>query len=83
VSSARGAGWLTADLSDCLACAAYLESGEAAEMEPRLDLSRGVAVGGHSWGGYLAYMCMLEKRPDDRSVFGCGVAAAGIADWFV
>ncbi|EJK57500.1 hypothetical protein THAOC_22449 [Thalassiosira oceanica] len=78
-----GEGCGVADLSDCLACAAYLESGEAAEMESRLDLSRGVAVGGHSWGGYLAYMCMLEKRPDGTSVFGCGVAAAGIADWFV
>ncbi|EJK57499.1 hypothetical protein THAOC_22448, partial [Thalassiosira oceanica] len=64
-----GEGCGVADLSDCLACAAYLESGEAAEMEPRLDLSRGVAVGGQSWGGYLAFMCMLEKRPDGRSVF--------------
>jgi dipeptidyl aminopeptidase/acylaminoacyl peptidase len=75
---AEGCG--VADLSDCLACARYLRH-DLAAGEPRLDLSRGVAVGGHSWGGYLAYLCMLEKRPDGESVFGCGIAAAGITDW--
>merc|ERR550532_1758525 len=71
----------TNDLSDCLACAEYLKS-EAAREEQRLDLSRGVAVGGHSWGGYLAFMCMLQQT-DGQSVFSCGVATSGISDWFV
>ena len=70
-----------ADLSDCLACAEWLKT-DAARQEPRLDLSRGVAVAGHSWGGYLAFMCMLQQK-DGESVFSCGVAAAGITDWFV
>jgi len=70
------------DLSDCLACANYLKT-EAVTLEPRLDTSRGVAVGGHSWGGYLAFMCMLQQEQNGESVFGCGIAAAGITDWFV
>eukprot|EP00929_Paragymnodinium_shiwhaense_P020251 TRINITY_DN13556_c0_g1_i2.p1 TRINITY_DN13556_c0_g1~~TRINITY_DN13556_c0_g1_i2.p1 ORF type:complete len:546 (-),score=69.24 TRINITY_DN13556_c0_g1_i2:142-1779(-) len=69
-----------ADLRDCLACAEYLKT-EAGKNEPRLDLSRGVAVGGHSWGGYLAFMCMLQNQ-GGQSVFSCGVATAGITDWF-
>jgi len=69
------------DPSDCLACAEYLKS-EAAHEEQRLDLSRGVAVGGHSWGGYLAFLCMLQQK-DGESVFSCGVATSGISDWFV
>lgn len=76
---AEGCG--VADLSDCLACEDHLRT-RTAELEPRLDLSRGVAVAGHSWGGYLAYMCMLEER-QGKSVFSCGVAAAGITDWSV
>lgn len=70
------------DLSDCLACANYLKT-EVVKLEPRLDNSRGVAVGGHSWGGYLAFMCMLQQEQNGESVFGCGIAAAGITDWFV
>eukprot|EP00592_Proboscia_alata_P003104 CAMPEP_0194371742 /NCGR_PEP_ID=MMETSP0174-20130528/20160_1 /TAXON_ID=216777 /ORGANISM="Proboscia alata, Strain PI-D3" /LENGTH=735 /DNA_ID=CAMNT_0039149965 /DNA_START=137 /DNA_END=2344 /DNA_ORIENTATION=- len=78
---AEGCG--VTDLSDCLACATYLQSDEAQVREPRLDLSRGIAVGGHSWGGYLAFMCMLQQQKNGESVFSCGIAAAGITDWFV
>jgi len=78
-----GAGCGVADLSDCLACAEYLASAAARTLEPRLDLSRGVAVGGHSWGGYLALRCLLHTDGRDESAFGCGVAAAAIADWSV
>lgn len=74
-----GDGCGVADLSDCLACAAWLRALD----DPRLDLSRGIGVAGHSWGGYLAFLCMLESDDEGRSVFGCGVAAAGIADWSV
>jgi len=70
-----------ADLSDCLACAEYLKT-EARKVEPRLDTSRGVAVAGHSWGGYLASMCLLQ-HVGGESVFSCGVSMAGIADWYV
>merc|ERR1719272_1659918 len=70
-----------ADVRDCLACAEYLKT-EALQQEPRLDLTRGVAVGGHSWGGYLAFMCMLQQKGGE-SVFSCGVATAGITDWVV
>lgn len=77
------------DLSDCVACAKYLLNDvDLEESEPRLDTTRGVGVGGHSWGGYLTLMCMLESRKTRRdaepqSIFSCGVASAGITDWFV
>jgi len=81
MSRVLGEGCGLADLSDCLACAKWLRNYK--EKEPRLDLSRGIAVAGHSWGGYLAFMCMLESDTNGESVFSCGVAAAGITDWFV
>jgi len=74
-----GEGCGVADLSDCLACAKWLRT----LQEPGLDLSRGIAVAGHSWGGYLSYMCMLESNDDGESIFSCGIAAAGITDWFI
>lgn len=82
-----------ADLEDCVACANYLLSDDSSddeleELKPRLDNSRGVGVAGHSWGGYLTLMCMLQSKShrrsgERRSIFSCGVASAGIADWFV
>ena len=48
----------------------------AAELNPRLDLSR-VAVRGWSFGGYLAALAVL-RRPD---VFAAAVAGAPVTDW--
>ncbi|MBW3620221.1 MAG: S9 family peptidase [Actinobacteria bacterium] len=48
----------------------------AAELEPRLDLSR-VGIRGWSFGGFLAGLAVL-RRPD---VFRAGVAGAPVADW--
>jgi len=48
----------------------------AAEVEPRLDLSR-VAIRGWSFGGYLAALAVL-RRPD---VFHAAIAGAPVTDW--
>jgi dipeptidyl-peptidase 4 len=48
----------------------------AAEIEPRLDLTR-VGIRGWSFGGYLAALAVLD-RPD---VFHAAVAGAPVTDW--
>lgn len=48
----------------------------AAEVEPRLDLTR-VGIRGWSFGGYLAALAVL-RRPD---VFHAAVAGAPVTDW--
>ncbi|MEZ5257690.1 MAG: prolyl oligopeptidase family serine peptidase [Ilumatobacteraceae bacterium] len=48
----------------------------AAEVEPRLDLSR-VGIRGWSFGGYLAALAVL-RRPD---VFHAAVAGAPVTEW--
>ncbi|MBK5224124.1 MAG: S9 family peptidase [Acidimicrobiia bacterium] len=48
----------------------------AAEIEPRLDLTR-VGIRGWSFGGYLAALAVL-RRPD---VFHAAVAGAPVTDW--
>ncbi len=47
-----------------------------AGREPAIDLSR-VGVMGHSFGGYLAALCVM-RRPD---VFRAAVAGAPVVDW--
>jgi len=61
------------DLQDVLAAAAHVKT------LPWADLSRGVGIGGHSWGGYLTLMAVTQA-PD---VFSCAAAGAAIADWTV
>ena len=99
-----------ADLADCFATANYMKminkegSGVSIQFHgddtSAPDITRGVAIAGHSWGGYLALMCMTcpfgpgwagftSDTPDPEVaetpelVFTCGIAIAGIADWFV
>lgn len=48
----------------------------AAEVEPRLDLTR-VAIRGWSFGGYLAALACV-RRPD---VFHAGIVGAPVTDW--
>ena len=60
------------DQQDVLA-AAY------AKTLPWADVSRGVGIGGHSWGGYLTLMGVTQAP----EAFSCGVAWAAIADWTV
>lgn len=59
------------DLNDVLA------AGEYAKSLSYVDLSRGIGVGGRSWGGYLTLMAVTQA-PD---LFSCAVAGAAIADW--
>lgn len=59
------------DLQDVLATRQYIMS------QPTVDLRRGVGVGGHSWGGYLALMAVTHAP----EAFACAVAGAAIADW--
>ncbi len=61
------------DLSDVLTTGRYVRS------LPYVDVARGIGVGGHSWGGYLALMA-VARAPDD---FSCAVAGAAISDWFI
>ena len=69
--AAEGVGKL--DLEDVLAAAEHVKT------LPCANLTRGVGVGGHSWGGYLTLMA-ATKAPE---VFSCAVAGAAIADWTV
>ena len=95
MDSVLGDGCGVADMSDCVAAAQYLCS--LSVSDARVDLKRGVGVAGHSWGGYLSLMCMTQPpptsaepgsadagtSPDSLYSFSCGIALAGIADWFV
>lgn len=69
-----GDGCGVADLDDCVACADYLRRLDG------VDARRGIGIAGHSWGGYLALRAMTAPRAKDA--FSCGIACAGIADWF-
>lgn len=72
MSAVVGEGLGKNDLRDVLAAGKYVRS------LAYVDGTRGIGVGGHSWGGYLALMAVSEA-PDD---FSCAVAGAAISDWF-
>jgi dipeptidyl aminopeptidase/acylaminoacyl peptidase len=59
------------DLKDVLSAATYVRT------RPEVDLSRGIGVGGRSWGGYLTLMAVTQAP----EMFSCAVAGAAIADW--
>ena len=61
------------DLSDVLAAGKFARSLEY------VDSTRGVGVGGISWGGYLSLMA-VTKAPN---AFSCAVAGAASSDWSV
>jgi dipeptidyl aminopeptidase/acylaminoacyl peptidase len=68
-----GEGLGRRDLADVLAAAAWVRRHACA------DTSRGVGIGGRSWGGYLTLMA-VTRAPE---VFSCAVAGAAISDWTV
>jgi len=59
------------DLADIIAAADF------ARTLPYVSSPRGIGVGGHSWGGYLALLA-VAKFPE---TFCCAVAGASISDW--
>ena len=61
------------DLADVLATADF------AKTLPEADLTRGIGIGGVSWGGYLTLMA-VTNAPE---TFSCAVAGAAIADWSI
>jgi dipeptidyl aminopeptidase/acylaminoacyl peptidase len=73
MSAVSGEGLGKHDLSDVLAAGRY------AQTLPYVDLSRGVGVGGASWGGYLTLMA-ITQAPE---LFSCAYAGAAISDWFI
>ena len=74
MDSVLGDGCGIADLADCVACARFLRTVDG------VDTRRGVAIAGHSWGGYLALRALTA--PSAKGAFACGIASAGISDWF-
>ena len=61
------------DLSDIFAVRDYVIS------QSYVDTTRGVGIGGHSWGGYLTLRAITEF-PEG---FSCAVAGAAISDWLI
>ena len=80
MDAVRGDGCGVADLEGALAAGRHARDGHLRCDGYRVDVERGVAIAGHSWGGYLALLA--ATRPRD-SPFSCAVASAGIADWAV
>ena len=71
MTAVAGEGLGKNDLNDILAAGKYLKA------LPYVNYSRGIGVGGHSWGGYLTLMAVTQA-PD---MFSCAVAGAAITDW--
>jgi dipeptidyl aminopeptidase/acylaminoacyl peptidase len=74
MAAVSGEGLGKSDLSDILAVGRYVKN-----CLLYVDLTRGVGIGGHSWGGYLTLMA-VTKAPDD---FSCAVAGAAVTDWSI
>ena len=77
MDAVRGDGCGSADLAGVLAAGHYART-LLLEAPPgvAVDGSRGVAVAGHSWGGYLALLAATRS-----TAFSCAVASASICDW--
>ena len=73
MEAVAGEGVGKLDLQDVLAAAEFVKT------LPAVDVSRGVGIGGHSWGGYLTLMAVTQAP----EAFSCAVAGAAIADWTV
>ena len=81
-----GDGCGVADLADCEAAARHLLATCGAE----LDASRGCAIAGHSWGGFVVLRALTSSLPASAlngleggpPLFSCGIASAAISDWF-
>ena len=73
MAAVAGEGLGKNDLNDVLAAGRYVRT------LPYVDLTRGVGVGGRSWGGYLTLMAATQV-PED---FSCAVAGAAISSWFI
>ena len=71
MEAVAGEGLGVNDLNDVLAAGRY------ARTLPFVDLARGVGVGGHSWGGYLALMAVTQAP----GFYSCAVAGSAISDW--
>ena len=69
-----GEGCGVVDLEDCVACAQFAKTLDG------VDTRRGVAIAGHSWGGFLTLRALTT--PGALEAFSCGIATAGIADWY-
>ena len=76
MDAVRGDGCGVADLEGALAAGRHARDGHLRCDGYRVDVERGVAIAGHSWGGYLALLAATRDSP-----FSCAVASAGIADW--
>jgi dipeptidyl aminopeptidase/acylaminoacyl peptidase len=73
MNAVAGDGVGRCDLSDIIVAAKY------AKALPCVDSTRGLGVGGRSWGGYLALMSVAAGT----DLFGCAVADAAISDWLL
>jgi len=73
MEAVAGEGLGQNDLTDVLAAAAYLRS------MSEVDITRGIGIGGRSWGGYLSLMA-ATRNPE---VFACCYAGAAISDWLI
>ena len=71
MAAVSGDGIGKRDLYDVLAAARY------ARTLPQVDASRGIGIGGRSWGGYLTLMAITQEP----TLFSCAVAGAAISDW--
>lgn len=73
MEAVAGPGLGSSDLDDVLA------SGNYVRQLPEVDLTRGIGIGGYSYGGYLALMAVTQQPRD----FSCAFAGMAVSDWVV